>query len=409
MKFSIIVPIYNVEKYLAECLDSILNQTFEDFEIICVNDSSTDASQEILLSYAERFEKIKVINNAENKGLSYSRNKGIEAACGDYIWFIDSDDYIIKDALEIIFRTVENQDFDILNFNYGEIVEGVVAEGYNIESTCKESLISRSGQNWFCEMIKENSLIIGAPFKIYKRAFLVNHGLQFYEGILHEDALFLVEAIICAQKVINIGDCLYVYRRRKNSITQARNIRRLDSYVIVINEIMTLWKNNNLECQMHEALSAYINKLLLEVRNFMLCFPDHKKLEIGKPEDQFFYELLQNANVSSLRRYVKLNEDEIRRIKSYEKRIVFGAGSVASELIFFLENHSIPIAGIAVTDVKENVKQVGQYKVQAIDDFLEFKKRGLVIIAVIKRNQKPIRDKLVDRGFENIMLIDTER
>ena len=96
--FSIIVPIYNVEKYLTECLQSVLKQSYQYYEIICINDASTDNSYDILLKYAKNNKKIIVINNKKNRGLSYCRNQGIEKAKGDYILFVDSDDYISSES-----------------------------------------------------------------------------------------------------------------------------------------------------------------------------------------------------------------------------------------------------------------------------------------------------------------------
>ena len=94
MKFSIIVPVYNVEQYLAECLDSLLSQTYEDYEIICINDASTDKSYDILLEYSDNNKCIKVLNNDSNQGQSYSRNRGIKEAVGEYVLFVDSDDML---------------------------------------------------------------------------------------------------------------------------------------------------------------------------------------------------------------------------------------------------------------------------------------------------------------------------
>ena len=112
-KISVIIPVYNVEKYLSQCLDSILNQTFKDFECICVNDGSTDKSLAILQEYVNKDDRIKIINQ-ENKGLSGARNSALKIVNGKYITFIDSDDFVTIDYLEKLINIAEKEDSDIV-------------------------------------------------------------------------------------------------------------------------------------------------------------------------------------------------------------------------------------------------------------------------------------------------------
>ena len=119
---SVIVPVYNVEKYLSQCLDSILAQTFKDFECICVNDGSTDGSLDILQEYAKKDDRIKIIIQ-ENKGLSAARNVGIREAIGQYISFVDSDDWVDKNYLQILYRTIENTNSEVVVCNYEKYYE----------------------------------------------------------------------------------------------------------------------------------------------------------------------------------------------------------------------------------------------------------------------------------------------
>ena len=113
VKISIIIPVYNVEKYLHECLDSIINQTFKDLEIICVDDGSTDKSSEILEEYEQKDKRFTVISQP-NKGVSAARNRGMQQAKGKYIMFVDSDDYIASNACELIYNSAEEKRCDIL-------------------------------------------------------------------------------------------------------------------------------------------------------------------------------------------------------------------------------------------------------------------------------------------------------
>ena len=121
-KCSIIIPVYNVEKYLPKCLDSIVNQTYKNIEIICINDGSTDNSLKILEEYAQKDERIKIINQ-ENQGVSVARNVGIDNATGDYILFVDSDDWIDRDTCKILKIELENEYYDLIIFNHSVVTK----------------------------------------------------------------------------------------------------------------------------------------------------------------------------------------------------------------------------------------------------------------------------------------------
>ena len=116
VKISVLIPSYNVEKYIRECLDSIVNQTFEDMEIICIDDGSTDSTLDILNEYALKDSRLRVYENKENKGVSYARNYLLNLAKGKYIFFMDSDDYLELDALEKAYNLTEEKSLDILMF-----------------------------------------------------------------------------------------------------------------------------------------------------------------------------------------------------------------------------------------------------------------------------------------------------
>ena len=116
-KISIIIPVYNVEKYLAECLDSCINQTLHDIEIICINDCSPDNSQKILDEYKNKDIRVKIIKHEKNLGLGGARNTGIENASGEYLWFVDSDDFISENACQLLYDTAKEHNLDMLNFN----------------------------------------------------------------------------------------------------------------------------------------------------------------------------------------------------------------------------------------------------------------------------------------------------
>lgn len=209
-KISIIVPIYNSEKYLKECLDSLVNQTFKDIEIICVNDGSTDNSLEIVKHFAEKDFRIKVINQ-ENKGQSAARNAGLKIASGEWITFIDSDDYIDLNTYERVL-TVSN--VDVICF-------GIEVYGDNLYA-------ARQADNEYYK-IKYKNLVhlnnkirlntdVSVCDKLFRKEIIDNYNINFPEGMHFEDAEFYWKYILCCKTANYIDEYFYHYRRREDSI-----------------------------------------------------------------------------------------------------------------------------------------------------------------------------------------------
>ena len=409
MKFSIIVPVYNVEKYLTECLESIISQIYLDYEVICINDASKDKSSKILLEYAERYEKITIINNTENRGLSYSRNVGLKAAVGEYIVFVDSDDYIKEDTLSKFARALENKSVDILNFNYDMLFETVNNEDERINPPYNTFNIPISGQQWYCQSRKDRTYTPMACNKVFRRGFLLDNNLFFYESLLHEDELYAIQTLFHAKNVMNIEESLYVYRKRDNSITMSRQTtKRLDSFVVITYQTFLLWKKCESE-EMKDILANHIKWFLTNVYQLLQIFPNHKILEMGGHDEQLFFDKLLLSKMELEYNFVHLNKKELDQIKKFEKRIIYGAGAVAKELLAYLCMNEIENMLVAVSNKKQNAKEILGCKIFQIDELLEHRNDALVIVAVANKIQNEIRDYLYKLGFQNVMLINTQK
>lgn len=231
MKFSIIVPVYNVEAYLDDCLTSLQSQEYTDFEVICVNDGSTDGSREILSEWESQFSKMKIIDRA-NGGLSAARNTGLQAACSDYVVFVDSDDWVEstmlsrlaaeangKDMICFACRRTDNNSYDILTQEQSD------------------------GWCYYNHHALEARIV---PFvcvwqRCYRREFLMDNSLRFREGILHEDNEFTPRACLKSKRVKVIPDVLYNYRIRSGSIMTTRGLRSKESLITIGNELSELF------------------------------------------------------------------------------------------------------------------------------------------------------------------------
>lgn len=219
MLFSIIVPVYNVEKYLNRCVESLLGQTFSDIEIILVDDESPDACPSMCDEYAKRDSRIKVIHK-KNGGLSDARNAGLAVAQGQYILFLDSDDYFEVDACER-FAVYSNEKSDIL-------IGDAVVEGGNCSLrhiSCAENT-SFTGPQYLKQAHRAGKAPMAAWLNAYRREFLVENNLSFKFGILHEDEQFTPRAFLKAESVALTDVTFYHYIIREGSITTKKDKRK---------------------------------------------------------------------------------------------------------------------------------------------------------------------------------------
>ena len=240
-KVSVIVPVYNVEEYLEEGLNSLVNQSFDDYEIICVDDCSTDSSLKILKDFANKNGKIKVIELPENKGQGYARNIGLASASGEYIYFFDPDDILEQNALGILYNEAKKFDAEVLQCNFYSFLNGT--DKYKktdvakiIKKTTKFDLKKHKSYNW--RDIKKACL---AGFsllvwnKIFKHSFLKENNIKFSELRFLEDHGFLHKMIFSAKRIYYIDQYLYRYRLRKNSIVTSITNRKLLTFDYIEN------------------------------------------------------------------------------------------------------------------------------------------------------------------------------
>ena len=259
MDISIIVPVYNVENYLKECLNSLLNQDFDGaYEIICVNDGSTDNSLNILQEYEKTNDKIILIDQV-NKGLSGARNLGLKNARGKYIMFLDSDDYLKnKKVLCLLYEEVEknNLDFVIADFEYDYEDK---SKNYRIQRIDKIKNKVMNGREFYDLGIKTKSIMSIVVNKLYKRDFLIENNIWFLENVIYEDMEFTPKVYYLADKVKYIDEVIYAYRQREGSITSNININNLDSYLIVAESLNQFNKNYKSNVLHNSELYMYVN------------------------------------------------------------------------------------------------------------------------------------------------------
>jgi len=221
-EISIIIPVYNVEQYLAECLDSVINQTLQDIEIICVDDGSTDGSADILKEYAIKDSRIKIILQ-KNKGAGAARNTGMQYATGKYYAFLDSDDFFEKDMLEKAYSEAEKQQADIVVFGCDLFINSKkVFEpcNYSIQYSLLPDKKPFAGTDIKKDVFK---VFVGWAWdKLFRADFIKTNNITFQEQRTTNDMLFVFSAVVKADRISVIPDILAHYRREEGSLSVTR-------------------------------------------------------------------------------------------------------------------------------------------------------------------------------------------
>ncbi len=232
-KISVIVPVYNVEKYISTCLESLLKQTMQDIEIICVDDCGTDESMRIVEKIAKTDKRIKIIHNEQNSGLSESRNNGMKCATAPYIMFCDSDDWFAEDMCEKMYTAITRDNADLAICGTEVIYE---ADHDRKSSDDRYFAIQHGGTIDLTQDIQDKYSVC-AWNKIYKREIINKYNVLFPRGLKYEDNYFYSAYCLWVEKVAFVSDKLYKYRRRAGSImnnTYGNKVLNLDTIKIAI-------------------------------------------------------------------------------------------------------------------------------------------------------------------------------
>ena len=285
MKLSVIIPVYNVVPYLRRCVESVLNQTYKEMEIILVDDGSTDESGELCDKIAEEGRlqiddcklqndaRIKVIHK-QNGGVSDARNVGLEAATGEYVVFLDSDDYwLCADGVEQLMARLQQLQSDILLFKRVDIYSNrkIYAEDYD-----SEYIRSHSAQEVFENLVLSEHFKMSACFQIIRRELLIENNLLFPVGYISEDVDFSCRLWQYAQIVDALNIDMYAYCHRTNSISTSYSIRVLDSY----NKMFTYWKEQIADqCVNHRAIGAFMANLYVSCSYNYFLIDKHERTQ----------------------------------------------------------------------------------------------------------------------------------
>lgn len=270
-KVTLIVPVYNSEEYIGKCLESILKQTYQDFEIMVVNDGSKDNSQKVINYYKENFPDKIISIEQENKGVSKTRNESIRKAKSKYIMFIDNDDYLDKDYIETFVKTAEEGDYD------------AVFAGYRRPNENKKIIkkMELKDTEW-------SKYMIMAPWaKIYKKEFLIDNNIEFLSVNLGEDIYFNLKAILASKKIKVIPFIGYnwFFNTASVSNTTQKNITNLQVYEL-LNSCYDMVKNEGYLEENYDIIKTHFTRYIVWLISFSTKKLDYET--ISKEYDKIF-------------------------------------------------------------------------------------------------------------------------
>lgn len=436
-KVSVLVPIYNVQRYLKQCLESIISQTLKEIEIICVDDGSTDGSGDILDQYAEMDERIIALHK-NNSGYGHSMNVALAHATGEYVAIVESDDFVETDMLEKLYITAVERKADVVKANHytnrnGKDIFSNRLSNYPLNkilnvSTCPE-IVNIADTIWTC---------------LYKRGFLEKNKIYFHEtpGASFQDISFSLQVWINAQRVYFVQDAVLHYRN-DNPDSSMHNPDKIfcvfDEYEWAEKQIKRRWKDmpemekyfvaskyRDYFNHYHRVASQYQYALLLKIKESLEGDLENGKIHedaflsgiwaklcmVHKDMNDFFQQTAKDKSDMRIASCEFMNEDAyaygfLKKMKEdFSQVVIYGAGAVGKRLAEAMVQKGCKIDSFAVTEVTGNDRECMGIPVRRLEELDDWKDSCAVIIAVAERSKCELYQNLVKHNFKNIFQVD---
>lgn len=394
LKVSIIIPAYNSEEYVAKCLESLIIQKFCDFEIICVNDASTDSTLQILMKYSATYSNVVVLSNETNKGLSYSRNRGMREAKGEYVLFVDSDDWLINEnVISTLYNLASMNELDLLRFNL------------NTDEKVIEKEMYMEGRDLFEYLINEGIYKWESVRNFVRRSALLENNIWFDESIVGcEDVLFSTECIWKLKRTAEVPEKYYFYFRHEGSITRSKiTIQKMEGWLRAINSLYLVLGESILDKRRY-SLVKFINYLSRCCENLLYHMESSLVISNWPPEILSLYENCFKEGRLIHNHVIFSNWD---LILSYTSIYIYGAGAACEELLRKTRKR-IHYSGIVVTDKTGYEQKIHELVIRDVSDCSLVKESLMIICLTGKERQQDVIEKLVTCGFKNYLVVAKE-
>lgn len=392
---------------MPECLDSVLEQTLQEIEVVCINDGSKDSSEIILKDYARKDKRIKIICNETNKGLSYSRNKGMDVAKGEYLIFLDSDDmFMTNSALLELYNKAETEKADLIFFDSEMCMENEEILDEERKRFCSKVQNEEimSGIEYFLLMQRENNIRVPVWLQFWNRSFLEATKIKFLDGALHEDYLFTYMALIKTPRVLNYNKTFHIYRRHNNTISLGKlNSNHIRSLLQIYRLIEEYWFGNRNE-KFDAVTTVYLNKIKMLINKYIVD-PDIniENLEEEWGESSPYSYMLEKLLEPQI--ILPINKKKVVKLLNMNNIYIYGAGKVAKKCYTILMAYGIRIAGFVVADLRDNPAKILDAEVCDIMSLLPVKDDSTILIGVGRKLQGEVIDTLDKLGFHKYELL----
>jgi glycosyltransferase involved in cell wall biosynthesis len=400
---SVIMPAYNVEAYIGECLDSVLNQPLQNIEVICVDDASTDRTMDIIESYCKRDKRVKVVSYGKNMGLAYARNRGLEVALGKYIYFLDSDDYVKPMIFTELIDCAEKNNTDCVYFDSEVLDEddiGFMNTSFGVPEVAGKVL---NGKDFFIILQNNNTYRNSVWRQFWSRDFLLKSKIRFIDGSLAEDVYFSTVAILSLDRCVYLNKVLHVYRRHVGTLSRARTPKITIHLFKLYCDLMQFWGSCEFSDEVNKAMNMQMNEVFNSAKRFYLRNKDEiseDDFEVGF-ERHMYNRMLVNVNINV---EFMMTDEEVNELNKAEEIFVYGAGQYATDVVIYLGNNNYTVNGLVVTNKADNIYSINNLPMCDINEFVASHKGAVVVIGVKNREtRKEIIDELHNRNVHNIV------
>lgn len=416
LKISVIIPAYNLEKYIRECVESVQRQGMEDIEIICIDDASIDATRSIIMSMAEDDDRIKIINNEKNMGAAYSRNAGVKKAAGKYIYFLDGDDLIKEGMFERLFYLSEEYNLDILSFSGEAFVDPGLQDDnqeaykkYRTDAYIRTGMYDGlyDGKDLFMAYMANDDITGNMVLQFIKRSFFIDNDLYMDEDIRYaDDSPFGL--YMCAKRAMCISDVYYRRRYREESaITSIPTLTKAESSMLSIIRDLRIWEDSKTNSYQNEQIVKFFWRMhqgLLNIYNSLDTSEKTQGLSVLDKHPMARYVFRYFFEKNSV--FPGLTDIVLEDCKKSEKLILFGAGKVAKAVSEMLKNREITDYRVVVSKKQSMEQRFCNRVVYEVNEVRDELSESMVIVAVGRTYKDEIVGLLKDNGCKSILTLE---
>lgn len=407
IKVSIVIPVFNTEKYISRCIGSIVEQGLENYEIIIVDDCSIDRSYHILKDWESKYSKIKLFHNEKNMGAGFTKNKGLKLCTGKYICFVDSDDWIKKGSLKKLLGLAEETKCDAIY--YGEECrkeEQIDSSDDSVEKLVIKKIYS-NGIELFENMFDERKVTVSACHYFIRRD-AIDERVIFSENTINDDWIFTAFFLCSIKKIIVLENDLYIYYQRTsgNISTKAKNISMIKE---MFNHAINIYTGMGIENEDIKRVRAKcFLYMMIQIHNDYFRQKHNSEMEYSEindiiNKDSEIKVLFEKSKYLSA--YGEVCNNTIEEIKKAKNIYIYGTGNYGIDTFRVLYMNKIPVAGFIETQKKKN--KMFNVSVYSIEEFAEKNCEGIIIIAISNQYKNEILDLLEENNITNyISMLD---